>query len=340
MDNRILPALALFNFLVLPLSAAAQAPDYAALRDAIVNDHINPGYAHFDEKAKGLDYKVKGHCKNIGEAPDKLAAQDAFHGALDAWQAMQHIRHGAVAENDRHSRLQFWPDQRGITERHMRKILAEPVDATITDNFADASVALQGFSALERLLFDDAPLSRHLIDGEKTSRCVLAQAIAHNIVTIATELKDAPARPGDAKTFVTETVTDLVVGIEFIQSLKLKLPAGARKPRPFLLEDWRAKRSLRNIEINIRALRELYKLLAADLTDSDEKVARILDAFEQVEDDVRALGENAKIVLEEDDGPKRLRALAARIEKLRDGIVATLPKSLGVRLGFNSLDGD
>ena len=34
------------------------------------------------------------------------------------------------------------------------------------------------------------------------------------------------------------------------------------------------------------------------------------------------------------------RALAARIEHLRDGIVATLPKSLGVRLGFNSLDGD
>ncbi|MBO6949899.1 MAG: imelysin family protein [Rhodospirillales bacterium] len=340
MDKRILTTLAVSALIALPLPAYAQAPDYAALRDAALSDHIKPGYAHFDEKAKGLDYKIKGHCKNVGEAPDKLAAQDAFHGALDAWQAVQHIRHGAVAENDRHSRLQFWPDQRGITERHMRKILAEPVDATITDNFADASVALQGFPALERLLFDDAPLSQHLIDGEKTSRCVLAQAIAHNIASIAAELKNAGPRPGDAKTFVTDTVNDLVVGIEFIQSLKLKLPAGARKPRPFLLENWRAKRSLRNIEINIRALRELYKLLAADLVDSDEKIAQILDAFEKVEDDVRALGENAKIVLEEEDGPKRLRALSARIEQLRDGIVATLPKSLGVRLGFNSLDGD
>lgn len=340
MDKRLLIAITISILAILALPALAAEPDYAALRDAVVEDHIDPGYRHFDEKARGLDYEIKGHCKNIGEDPDKLAAQDAFHGALDAWQAVQHIRHGAVAENDRHARLQFWPDQRGITERHMRKLLAEPVDETITGNFAGTSVALQGFPALERLLFDDEPLAQRVLDGEKTSRCVLAQAIAHNIATIAGELAAAKNRPGDAKTFVTETVNDLVIGIEFIQSLKLKLPAGARKPRPYLLEDWRAKRSLRNIEINIRALRELYKLLAADLADEDEKVSQILDAFDRIEDDIRALGENGKIVLEEEDGPKRFRALAARIEKLRDGIVATLPKSLGVRLGFNSLDGD
>lgn len=340
MDKRLLIAIAVSILAILALPALAAGPDYRALRDAVRDDHIDPGYAHFDEKAKGLEYKMKRHCKNIGDAPDKLAAQDAFHEALDAWQAVQHIRHGAVAENDRHARLQFWPDQRGITERHMRKLLAEPVDATIAENFADASVALQGFPALERLLFDDQPLSQHPLDGEQTSRCVLAEAITHNIARIATELRNAPPRPGDAKAFVTDTVNDLVVGVEFIQSLKLKLPAGARKPRPFLLEDWRAKRSLRNIEINIRALRELYKLVAADLVDGDDKVAQILDTFEKVEDDIRALGENGKIVLEEKDGPKRFRALAARIEHLRDGIVATLPKSLGVRLGFNSLDGD
>lgn len=339
MDKRLLFAITVSILAILALPALA-APDYGAIRESVMKDHIDPAYAHFAEQAKGLEYAIEGHCKNTGDDPDKLAAQNAFHTALDAWQSVQHLRHGAAAKNDRHARLQFWPDQRGITERHMRKLLAEPADATITENFADASVALQGFPALERLLFSDAPLSQHMINGEKTSRCTVALAIGHNIAAIAEELATTGPRAGDDKTFVTESVNDLVIGIEFVQSLKLKLPAGARKPRPLLLENWRAKRSLRNVEINIRALREFYKLLATGLAKSDDKVTQILDMFDGIEDDVRALGENAKIVLGEDDGPKRLRALALKVEKLRDGIIATLPKGLGVQLGFNSLDGD
>lgn len=338
MDKRLLIAITVSVLAILALPALA-APDYAGIRESIEADHIRPGYTHFAEKAKVLDYEIKRHCRNTGEDPTRLAAQAAFHGALDAWQAVQHIRSGPIAEKDRHARLQFWPDQRGIAERHMRKLLAEPLSETLMDDIATTSVALQGFPALEHLLFGSQPLSQHVIAPEKAARCPVAVAISHNIAGIADTLA-AATRQVDGKTYVSDAVNDLVVGLDFIQALKLKLPAGARKPRPFLLENWRSQRSLGNIEINIRALRELYKLLAKGLSGDDENAAAILDGFEKAEEEIRAMGRNGKVLLSEDGGPEKMRALASTLEALRRAIGTSMPAGLGITLGFNSLDGD
>ncbi len=339
MDKRLLIAVAASILAMLALPALAAAPDYAALRHALSTHHIHPGYTHFAAKAKGLEHAINEHCLSTGGISNKLAAETSFHEAFDAWQAVQHIRHGFVTEQDRHARVQFWPDQRGIAERHMRKLLAEPLTDTWKEDIAATSVALQGFPALERLLFAEQALSQHPLKGETAARCPVAQAIAHNIANIAAALAAAEVAMKDDKTFVADAVNDLVVGVEFIQSLKLKLPAGARKPRPFLLESWRSRRSLRNVEINIRALREFYKILASDLSDS-QSTSRILDDFQAAENAVRAMGSNGKAVLDEDDGRQRFKALAARLEKLRDDMIGTMPKELGITLGFNSLDGD
>lgn len=321
--------------------AVAAAPDYAALRTVIHENQIEPGYARFAEKAHALEYETRGHCKYTGEDPDMVSVRTAFHDAMDAWQAVQHIRHGAIAGNDRHARVQFWPDKRGITERHMRKLLAEPESASLPDEIAGTSVALQGFPALERLMFGDTILSQHVAPGEKANRCRLAEAISLNIAAIAAEVKAETKTPdGDPKAKIANTLNDLVTGLEFVQSLKLKLPAGTAKPRPTLLENWRSGRSLRNVEINIRALRELYKALAAGISEDNPEHKLILDQFDAAEDSVRGMGENGAVLLTEELGPVRFRALAGTMETLRDLIADTMPGALQVNLGFNSLDGD
>ncbi|WNJ99760.1 imelysin family protein [Thalassospiraceae bacterium LMO-JJ14] len=331
-----------FGAVLLPsLSAQATQPDYAAIRTAIYNNQIEPGYAHFAERAHVLEYETTVHCKNIHEAPDMLAIRTAFHDAMDAWQAVQHFRHGAVAMDDRHARLQFWPDKRGVTERHLRKLLAEPASPGLAQGIAGASVALQGFPALERLLFDDAPLSQHLVGGEKAVRCRVAEAITHNIAGIAAVLKaESGGTDGDAKIDIANTVNDLVTALEFIQSVKLKQPAGTKRPRPLQLENWLSGRSLKNVEVNIRALRELYKLLYADAPDDDPQHKLILDQFDEAEDAIRAMGENGKVLLSEELGPVRFRALAGTLASLRELIAESLPETLQVNLGFNNLDGD
>ena len=334
----------LFTAVVLTLAAtmpAAAAPDYAALQTTLYEKYIQPDYDNLAQKTHALEYKTVGHCKYVGETPDMLAVRTAFHDAMDAWQMAQHIRHGAVATDDRHARLQFWPDKRGITERHMRKLLAEPVTANFKDDLPRASVAIQGFPALERLLFSDLPLSQHVQPGEKAVRCTVAVAIAHNIASIAAALKQENATPPtDAKADIRDTVNDLVTGLEFVQSLKLKLPAGKARPRPHLLENWRSVRSLKNVEINIRALRDLYEVLAASIPDDNPQHSLIRNQFDAAEDAIRAMGENGKELLGEELGPVRFRALSGTLETIRDMIAETLPGHLGVDLGFNSLDGD
>lgn len=329
---------------VLALSAAtpaAAAPDYASLQKTLYDEYIQPDYNNLAQKTHALEYKTVGHCKYVGESPDMLAVRTAFHDAMDAWQMAQHIRHGAVATDDRHARLQFWPDKRGITERHMRKLLAEPVAADFKDDLSRASVAIQGFPALERLMFGDVTLSQHVQPGEQAVRCTVAVAIAHNIAAIAATLKSENATPpADAKADIRDTVNDLVTGLEFVQSLKLKLPAGKERARPHLLENWRSLRSLKNVEINIRALRGLYEVLAAGLADDNPQHRLIRDQFDAAEDAIRAMGENGKELLGEELGPVRFRALSGTLETIRDLIAETLPGHLGVDLGFNSLDGD
>jgi len=320
---------------------AAAATDYPALQMTLYEEYIQPDYDNLARKTHALEYKTVGHCKYVGENPDMLAVRTAFHDAVDAWQMAQHIRHGAIARHDRHARLQFWPDKRGITERHMRKLLAEPVAADFKDDLPRASVAIQGFPALERLLFADVPLSRHLQPGEKAVRCTVAVAIAHNIANIAAALKAESATPPvDAKTDIRDTVNDLVTGLEFVQSLKLKLPTGKERPRPRLLENWRSVRSLKNVEINIRALRNLYEVLAATIPEDNPQHSLIRSQFDAAEDAIRAMGENGKELLGEELGPVRFRALAGTLETIRDLIAKTLPGHLGIDLGFNSLDGD
>lgn len=342
MDKRLIAAIIVCVLALLALPVLAATPDYTAIRTSLYENHVRPGYAQFANKADALAYETRRHCKNSSDNPDKRALHTAFHNAMDAWQTVQHIRHGPIAKDDRHARLQFWPDKRGITERHLRKLVAEPASAALGNDIAGASIALQGFPALEQLLFADAPLSQNAIAGETSIRCRVAEVISDNIAAIADALNSETksTATGDARTDVANSLNDVVTGLEFVQSLKLILPARTKKPRPHLLENWRSNRSLRNVGINIRALREYYILLYGDAAQDNGAHRLILDQFDAAAGSVRAMGENGKSLLGVDGGPEKFLTLAKDLERVLKQIATTLPGKLQVNLGFNSLDGD
>ena len=87
----VLPLLALT---ALPASAA---PDYQTLQNSIRAEHIHPGYKTFSVRAQELEYTITQHCRSREQNPNMLAMQNAFHTALDAWQAVQHIRNGPIS---------------------------------------------------------------------------------------------------------------------------------------------------------------------------------------------------------------------------------------------------
>lgn len=333
--------------LVLPLLAltalpASAAPDYQTLQNSIRAEHIHPGYKTFSVRAQELEYTITQHCRSREQNPNMLAVQNAFHTALDAWQAVQHIRNGPISVEDRHARLQFWPDKRGITDRHLRQLMQSDATPSLDQSIAGMSVAVQGFPALERLLFAKTALSQHAHAPEKINRCIAAHAMADNIAKIARALfEKTTAKPApDAKAEVRALFNDLITALKFVHSIKLKDPAGSERARPHLLENGISLRSLRNVEINIRAMRKLYQMLYNDAGIDAITHKLILSQFDVALNEVRAMGENGVRVLGQDLGPVRFKSLAATLESLRELIAEDLTAVLKLSLGFNALDGD
>ncbi|MEX0693132.1 MAG: imelysin family protein [Rhodospirillales bacterium] len=334
--------------LVLPLLAGTAlptqaAPDYQNLRNTIRTEHIHPGYETLSVGAQELEHSIARHCRSTEQAPDRVAVQSAFHLAYDAWQAVQHIRNGPVNVEDRHARLQFWPDKRGITDRHLRQLMLTEPNRPLDQSISDMSVAVQGFPALERLLFGETALSQHAQAPEKINRCSAAHAIADNIARIARTLFDETrnATAGtDARTETRDLFNDLVTALKFVSTIKLQDPAGSERARPFLLENAISQRSVRNVEINIRAMRALYQLLYGNADTDANTHTLIVSQFDVALNEVRALGENGVEALGQELGPVRFRSLAATLESLRELIAEDLTTVLGLSLGFNALDGD
>jgi hypothetical protein len=336
--TRTVPVLMLVMGLATP---AAAAPDYGTLAATLRAEIAQPGYASLAERGKALNVALHGACK--ASPVDVAKAEAAFNDAMDAWQGVQMIRHGAVLEADRHARLQFWPDKRDIASRHLRRLLAGGTAEELTPkSFAEASVAIQGFQALERLVFDEPGLAAAPADGNALSTCAVAEAIGGNIAVIAGGLADAAKTAGaggKSENQVREYLSDLATELEVISDMKLTPPLGEQRPRPRLAENWRAQRSLRNVEMNLMALRDLYRTLAGDQGDDPEH-ALILSQFDQALAAVRANGRALTPLLDGEAGQTQLKALNFQVRSLRESILVKLTAHLGINLGFNALDGD
>src|SRR3546814_3114375 len=71
---------------------------------------------------------------------------------MDAWMAVQHLRFGPSLLFLRVDRVEFWPDKRGTVGRHLAQLLSDhDLQPLAPRVFANGSVAVQGFPALERL---------------------------------------------------------------------------------------------------------------------------------------------------------------------------------------------
>ncbi len=330
-----------------PARAAADTIDYGAVNTAIVKDHLLPRYHTFTEKTAVLVDTTGKLCPSIGPAA-LAAARDAFHGALDAWQEVEHLRQGPAAMADTHIRVKFWPDRKSLVDKHLARLMANKNgDILKPDSFAHVSIAVQGFPALERLLFaKDAAAALQSNDGPVTP-CAVAKAIAVNLHAIATDLearwtKD-PAAGRPAKRVTTDLFNDLATGLGAVAELKLGAPLGADgKTKSRRAENWLSDRSLRNVVHNLVALEDLYDGLAtakgAHIGKGEDDLIR--HQFAYLVKYARDLGPSIAAVLETKKGPLRIKVLKSDLQDLHELVVINLSEGLDLVLGFNSLDGD
>lgn len=348
--------LLLFAILSLPVQAAA-AVTLGELNGRVVDDHLIPRYQQLAAASTALAERSDALCA-APDAAGLAATRAAYHTAMDAWQGIAHVRFGPVALLLRHHRFQLWPDKRNTGGRQLAQLLAAADPAALDpEQVAQGSVALQGFSVLERLLFAQGPRPEPVVGY----RCAVVRAVAHNLAAMSAALvSDWTVGPGAYRQQLRQPNEDngleselgvssrllnnLDAQLQSIIEQKLGRPLAAGRLRPRRAEAWRSGRSLRNIAINLAALRELYLSGFAPLlvarADGPALDQRLRDAFAAAVTAAVALDRPLAELAADPAGRAGLDALAARVITLKGLAGGDLPRALDIPLGFNSLDGD
>ncbi len=334
---------------------------YDRLNVDIVRDQVIPGYRQLEAETAGLREAAAAYCgQPVDTAFEDLIAR--YHGTFDAWMGVQWLTFGPAKDLMRFQRMQFWPDSRNRVSRQLSSLLANPrEDLLDPDVLAEASVALQGFPALERLLFGDDPL---LAD---TYSCALTIAITANLATIAADLAlawdplpDVPEESARAAidalgyaepaAFTSELYQTLYQHLEAIVTLKLARPIGEtlEEARPRRGESWRSGRSVRNIHLNLLAIRGVidnsdalgFADIVADTAGRNDVAKALRDAIAEA----IAKAELLDAPLEETLVDPSLRPDFVRLitaaNTARERVAIGVGEAMGLLVGFNSLDGD
>jgi predicted lipoprotein len=369
--NFLLPAM-----IFLACGGAAEAAfdkaEYRKLNDSLVAEHVVPRYAHFAQAAMQFVALAKEAC----DMPSSMRTTDLRKAALatqDAWQSVQHIRFGPIAQDMRSTRLEFWPDVRNRTGRELAEVLHARDKAILTaGKFPDVNVVAQGFPALERLLFGkDA--ARMLGDGTVDAhyRCALSHAIAANIATISGKVlmewtegdaafARAVASAGDefalypkAEEATLDLFKSLHGAIELVVDHKLARPMAdsIAHAQPARAEAWRSGRSLENIRLNLAAAQAMYlgedgsgKSGFSRFVRDVAKDAELDDLLRRAFAQTLATAGTVKMPLgqavRDPQERAKLETLKTEAQALKTILAKRLTAALAIPLGFNALDGD
>lgn len=339
---------AAFGFLLaLAASFPAGASDHreAALRAA--REFVLPRYEALAETTAAQAAAWDNACKE-GPPRDPSTLDAAFQAAADAWARVEFLRYGPIGEDFRFERMAHWPERRNAVSRALSSLIARPdAEALSSERFQETSVAGQGFSALERLLFEDETRRAFRSNARL---CQVGRAIAHALEATSREVaeewrqKTLPqleqAEDARAREAVTRLVTDLLTALEVVEDFKLIGPLGPSidAARPTSAEMWRSGRSTRAIHLNLEAAGALSRvLLGPDPADEGKSALVAIEA-------AASIAENAPQNLGEavSDPRKRKQVILLRdaLSSARTLAAAGLPLSLEITTGFNSLDGD
>jgi predicted lipoprotein len=338
--------------------AVPDAERWQAFNNSAIAEHIIPNYEVLAQQSALLVTSIGEYCDSNSDQAF-IEAQMQFKKASQAWQKIQHIQFGPVTILMRNFSLQYWPDKKNLGGRQLNAILAETkVQDQQFDNefFARASVAVKGYPAIERMLFD-----KKMLDGvaDNPDYCALMQAIsghiADNTESIVSEWQaelDNYAQYGEEAMYessleaATEVLKALVEPIEAISDAKIAGPLGSEltKMRWRKSESWRSHQSIDNIRSNLAALQHLYSGISNSaeqlLIESGEKnlANTINEQFSQAQALLTKIKEPVNMKYTEAEF-EQLQQLQNKLKRLSDNLLASMGP-LQVKLGFNRRDGD
>ncbi|WP_296990098.1 imelysin family protein [Thalassospira sp. UBA1131] len=354
---------------VISPDARADIPDenYQPVLAHLLGTVMPPKLDDFHAATENLTSEFKDFCSD----PDKSGlegTQAAFHAAMDIWQEIQPWHMGPLVANGRDQHIEYWPDKHGTAARQFRKLMFDkPAAYTDPEKLSGASAALQGFPALEEVLFaDDHGDQMVAADEDGVFLCQYGTAIATNLGTLSGELQaewpefatavenagpDSMDYP-TAKFAATDLYRALHEGLLIISSQKLARPLGdgAEDASAGRAESPISERSLRNIEHNLIGLFAIYDGTWGDVGEEGKGLAALIDNslldrsfklnWQTVGDTVAELPPSVAEVLEQPNGYTVLTDLKGQIDFLTTLVENDVGGNTQLGGGFNALDGD
>lgn len=345
---------------ILWASASAAEPDHAAVNNLLADRVITPAYVQYHEAMQNLAPAIDALC----EKPDTqtlATAHSAFEAGAEGWQQLQPVAFGPIEIEGLDARIHFWPDKHGTAGKQLSKLLAKPDPAVLEDGVSGKSAALQGLTALERVLFDQADL---ILTEDGAFACQLAKAISEYQGDLAEEILYSWKGEAGHKSLFTETAdgnnayydaadatTDLfsavAASLDSIVANKLERPLGKslERAKPKRSEDWRSGRSLPNIIANLKTIRALYieqgglnVFLSETGQDAlDETLKKGLD---QTIATATSIELSLFDAVEDEAVRGKVEQLLKEVKSLRALITGTLADAASLTVGFNKSDGD
>jgi predicted lipoprotein len=313
------------------------APPARADTPEAVKQVILPGYAGFAAAAAALDRAAQESCDaQVLEAP--------YHAAYDAWMGVAALHLGPAEDDGRALAILFWPDPKGLGAKAQKGLLTGDPAALAPESFARQSVAARGLLGLERLLWPPEALP--------ADPCPLIRATAADLARMGAEIAAGwqgdtgfaaqmltAGQPGNTR-FLTPAearqalFTLIHAGLEQIADQQLGRPLGSfDKPRPDLAQARASGRSLRNVVLELQALRALAAALAP-------QAGQTLAAFDRAIARAEALEDPVFAGVADPSGRLKVEILQQAVRAARDTAAVEIAAALGVDLGFNSADGD
>lgn len=349
------------------LTACGRSPEQQILNDT-GQQVILPLHEAFLADSLSLSQASVQYCALSERSEQDFAAlKGRWIAAMNGWEAIQSFQFGPVTEDNQAWKIQFWPDKKNLISRKTEQFVKR--DSEITLNaLQNASVVIQGLSAIEYLLYDTPADLLRKPPPSGLRYCQHLQAAAENVYHVADFLYTSwqPAagnylktwtRPGpknlsypDEQAAIAAIIETLVYGLERVKRDKLERPLALLdqgQVNTYLLEWWRSKQSREAILINLHSLQLLFNADAgtglAELLKHHDGEALATDINNNFD---RAVSVTASIEgsLFDNHGDSDTQLAIIQLHGLLGKLLAAfkreLPAKLGITLGFNSNDGD
>jgi hypothetical protein len=329
-----------------------------------IDKFIVPHLDAFAVETASLTGHVDAVCKDGATDVARRAAAASFAGTLRAWSGLDFFRFGPVMHGHRLERVFFWPDPRATTSRQLNQVLAAREAKLLEPGaLARQSVAVQGLTALEILLFDDKEPLGAGTEEPVRYRCAFARAIASNLNAIAVEMKTGWTGDDgfrikmlttgsdnvlykDSSETARDVVKAIATGLDLCSNrfvIPELLAVQMTPPKTVRLPFERAKLGSEFLQASLTALSEEFEIvsLAAYIPPEKPWMAKFLpDAWKALLRDATQL---ERLRAEERGSEAHLTALRKMkfdLSGIRQIIVRELAPNADLTLGFNELDGD